>query len=224
MCAKSVRDTLDKIDDIVTILKRENKKYIVPIVTIVSMTKSPFLVLISCLLSLRTKDKVTAEASNRLFKLADNPEKMLGLSIKNIEKAIYPVGFYKTKAKRIKEICRVLLDDYGGVVPDEIDELLKLNGVGRKTANLTVTLGYGKLGICVDTHVHRISNRLGLVKTKTPEQTEFDLRKKLPKKHWLIYNDLLVTYGQNLCVPISPWCSKCKIFKYCKRVGVKKSR
>ena len=216
--------TLDKIDNIVTILKRENKKYIVPIVTIVSMTKSPFMVLISCLLSLRTKDKVTAEASNRLFKLANNPEKILGLSIKNIEKAIYPVGFYKTKAKRIKEICKALLDDYGGVVPDEIDELLKLNGVGRKTANLTVTLGYGKLGICVDTHVHRISNRLGLVKTKTPEQTEFALRKKLPKKHWLIYNDLLVTYGQNLCVPVSPWCSKCKIFKYCKRVGVKKSR
>ena len=215
---------MDKIDDIVTILKRENKKYIVPIVTIVSMTKSPFMVLISCILSLRTKDKVTAEASNRLFKLADNPQKMLGLSIKNIEKAIYPVGFYKTKAKRIKEICKALLDDYGGVVPDEIDELLKLNGVGRKTANLTVTLGYGKLGICVDTHVHRISNRLGLVKAKTPEQTECALRKKLPKKHWLIYNDLLVTYGQNLCVPVSPWCSKCKIFKYCKRVGVKKSR
>ncbi|MGR3176182.1 MAG: endonuclease III domain-containing protein [Candidatus Scalindua sp.] len=215
---------MDNIDDIVTILKRENKKYIVPIVTIVSMTKSPFLVLISCLLSLRTKDKVTAEASNRLFKLADNPEKMLGLSIKNIEKAIYPVGFYKTKSKRIKEICRTLLDDYGSVVPDEIDELLKLKGVGRKTANLVVTLGYGKLGICVDTHVHRISNRLGLVKTKTPEQTEFDLRKKLPKKYWLIYNDLLVTYGQNLCVPISPWCSKCKIFKYCKRVGVEKFR
>lgn len=224
MCAKPVKETLDKIDDIVTILKRENKKYIVPIVTIVSMTKSPFMVLISCLLSLRTKDKVTAEASNRLFKLANNPEKILGLSIKNIKKAIYPVGFYKTKAKRIKEICKALLDDYGGVVPDEIDELLKLNGVGRKTANLTVTLGYGKLGICVDTHVHRISNRLGLVKAKTPEQTECALRKKLPKKHWLIYNDLLVTYGQNLCVPVSPWCSKCKIFKYCKRVGVKKSR
>ena len=215
---------MDKIDDIVTILKRENKKYIVPIVTIVSMTKSPFMVLISCLLSLRTKDKVTAEASNRLFKLADKPEKMLGLSIKNIEEAIYPVGFYKTKSKRIKEICRTLLDDYEGGVPDEIDELLKLNGVGRKTANLVVTLGYGKLGICVDTHVHRISNRLGLVKTKTPEQTEFTLRKKLPQKHWLIYNDLLVTYGQNLCVPISPWCSKCKIYKYCKRVGVKKFR
>jgi endonuclease-3 len=215
---------LDKIDDIVSILKRENKKYIVPIVTIVSMTKSPFLVLISCLLSLRTKDKVTAEASNRLFKLADNPEMMLGLSTKNIEKAIYPVGFYKTKSKRIKEICKALLDDYDGVVPDEIGELLKLNGVGRKTANLVVTLGYGKLGICVDTHVHRISNRLGLVMTKTPEQTEFALRKTLPQKYWLIYNDLLVTYGQNLCVPVSPWCSKCKIFKYCKRIGVKKSR
>jgi endonuclease III len=215
---------LEKIDDIVSILKRENKKYIVPIVTIVSMTKSPFMVLISCLLSLRTKDKVTGEASNRLFKLANNPEKMLDLSTESIEKAIYPVGFYKTKSKRIKEICKTLLDDYGGVVPDEIDELLKLKGVGRKTANLTVTLGYGKLGICVDTHVHRISNRLGLVTTKTPEQTEFALRKILPQKHWLIYNDLLVTYGQNLCVPISPWCSKCKIFKYCKRVGVKKSR
>lgn len=188
------------------------------------MTKSPFMVLISCILSLRTKDKVTGEASNRLFKLADNPEKMFKLSTKSIEKAIYPVGFYKTKASRIKEICKTLLDNHGGVVPDEIDELLKLNGVGRKTANLTVTLGYGKLGICVDTHVHRISNRLGLVTTKTPDQTEFALRKILPQKHWLIYNDLLVTYGQNLCVPISPWCSKCKISKYCKRVNVKKSR
>ncbi|GAX62239.1 DNA-(apurinic or apyrimidinic site) lyase [Candidatus Scalindua japonica] len=215
---------MEKIDDIVSVLKRENKKYVVPIVTIVSMTKGPFAVLVSCLLSLRTKDKVTGDASSRLFGLADNPEKMLDLSIKSIEKAIYPVGFYKTKAKRIKEICKVLLDDYGGVVPDEIDELLKLNGVGRKTANLVVTLGYGKLGICVDTHVHRISNRLGLVKTKTPEQTEFALRKTLPQKYWLIYNDLLVTYGQNLCVPISPWCSKCKIFKYCKRVGVEKCR
>jgi len=172
---------LDKIDDIVSILKRENKKYIVPIVTIVSMTKGPFAVLISCLLSLRTKDKVTGEASNRLFKLADSPETMLGLSTKSIEKAIYPVGFYKTKSKRIKEICKTLLDDYEGVVPDEIDELLKLNGVGRKTANLTVTLGYGKMGICVDTHVHRISNRLGLVKTKTPDQTEFALKDAAPE-------------------------------------------
>ncbi len=215
---------MDHINSIIAILKRENKKYIEPIVTTVSKSKSPFKVIISCLLSLRTKDKVTAEASNRLFKLASNPQQMLNISTKDIEKTIYPVGFYKTKSKRIKEISKTLLNNYGGTVPDEIDELLKLKGVGRKTANLVVTLGYGKLGICVDTHVHRISNRLGLVKTKTPEQTEFSLRKKLPKKYWIIYNDLLVTYGQNLCVPISPWCSKCKIFKYCKRVGVKNFR
>lgn len=215
---------MDQIDKIITILKRENKKYIEPIVTTVSKSKSPFKVLISCLLSLRTKDKVTAEASNRLFKLASNPQQMLTMSTRDIEKTIYPVGFYKTKSKRIKEICKTLLNNYGGTVPDEIDELLKLKGVGRKTANLVVTLGYGKLGICVDTHVHRISNRLGLIKTKTPEQTEFSLRKKLPKKYWIIYNDLLVAHGQNICTPISPWCSKCKIFKYCKRIGVKKFR
>ncbi len=215
---------MDQINSIIIILKRENKKYIEPVVTTVSKAKSPFKVLISCLLSLRTKDKVTAEASNRLFKLASNPQQMLNISIKDIEKTIYPVGFYKTKSKRIKEICKTLLDNYGGTVPDEIDELLKLKGVGRKTANLVVTLGYGKLGICVDTHVHRISNRLGLIKTKTPEQTEFSLRKKLPKKYWIIYNDLLVAHGQNICTPISPWCSKCKIFKYCKRIGVKSFR
>lgn len=215
---------MDKIDKIITILKRENKGFIEPIVTTVSKAKSPFKVLISCILSLRTKDKVTAEASKRLFKLADGPQEMLNISTKSIEKAIYPVGFYKTKSKRIKEICKILIDNYGGIVPDEIDELLKLKGVGRKTANLVVTLGYGKHGICVDTHVHRISNRLGLVKTKTPKQTEFSLRRKLPRKHWIIYNDLLVTHGQNICTPISPWCSKCKIFEYCKRVGVKKFR
>ncbi len=180
--------------------------------------------LVSCLLSLRTKDQVTAEASLKLFKLADTPEKMRKLRIPQLEKTIYPVGFYKTKAKRIKEICGTLLEDYGGNVPDEIDELLKLKGVGRKTANLVVTLGYGKLGICVDTHVHRISNRFGFIKTKTPEQSEFALRKILPEKYWIIYNDLLVSYGQNVCVPISPKCSECELSRYCKRVGVKKFR
>lgn len=215
---------MEQIDDIVKILKREIKNYIVPIVTIISKARDPFKVLISCLLSLRTKDKVTAEASKKLFKLADTPKQMLKLSIKEIEKAIYPVGFYKTKAIRINGICKVLIDTYGSIVPDEIDELLKLKGVGRKTANLVVTLGYGKLGICVDTHVHRISNRLGLIETKTPDQTEFALRKELPKKHWIIYNDLLVAYGQNICAPVSPRCSICKIYKYCKRVGVKSSR
>ena len=212
------------VGQVIRILKKETKNYIVPIVTKVDGKEDPFLVLISCILSLRTKDKTTAEASERLFRLAKTPQRMLKLSIKQIEKAIYPVGFYITKAKRIKEICKTLIQEYKGRVPDEIDELLKLKGVGRKTANLTVTLGYGKPGITVDTHVHRISNRLGYVKTNNPYETEFALRKKLPQKYWLIYNDLLVTWGQNVCVPISPWCSRCAVSKYCKKVGVKKSR
>jgi endonuclease-3 len=212
------------VDSVVRILKKEVKPYVQPIVTQYSFTRKPFLVLISTVLSLRTKDQVTAEASKRLFKLADDPKKMLKLSQSRIEKTIYPVGFYKTKAKNVLAICTILVEEKSGKVPDEIDELLKLPGVGRKTANLVVTLGYGKLGICVDTHVHRISNRLGYVKTKTPDETEFALRKKLPEKHWIIYNDLLVTWGQNVCVPISPFCSKCAIYKYCPRKGVDRSR
>lgn len=208
----------------IKILKKEILKCRAPIVTEVSWRRDPFQVLISCLLSLRTKDKTTSKASARLFRLAKTPKTMLKLTVKQIEKAIYPVGFYKTKAKRIKEISMVLVEKYKSRVPDEIDELLELHGVGRKTANLVVSLGYGKHGICVDTHVHRISNRLGYVKTKNPHETEFALRKKLPRRYWLIYNDLLVTWGQNVCVPISPFCSKCKIKRYCKRVGVQKSR
>ena len=210
-----------KIDTIIATLKKEVKKYRVPIVTeVAEERKDPFRVLISCVLSLRTKDETTRSASKRLFALADNPEKMLGLKNKDIEKAIYPVGFYRTKAKNILNLCKDLVDKYDSKTPDEIDELLKLKGVGRKTANLVVTLGYNKLGICVDTHVHRISNRLGYVRTKTPEETEKALRKKLPKKHWIIYNDLLVTFGQNICKPISPFCSTCCIEKYCDKVNV----
>ncbi|MFC1732477.1 endonuclease III domain-containing protein [candidate division KSB1 bacterium] len=209
---------------VIRILKKEFSKYRVPIVTEVSWRKDPFHVLTSCILSLRTKDQTTAEAFKRLRKIAKNPKQLMNLSVKQIEKAIYPVGFYKTKAKRLKEIGKVLVEKYKGKVPDEIDELLKLKGVGRKTANLTVGLGYNKPAICVDVHVHRISNRLGYVNTKNPEQTEFALRKKLPKRYWIIYNDLLVTWGQNVCVPISPFCSKCPIKRYCKRVGIKKSR
>ena len=186
--------------------------------------ESPFRVLISCILSLRTQDSTTAQASHRFFALADTPQKMVKLSIKTIQKAIFPVGFYRTKAKVIREICRVLLRDYAGKVPDDIDELLKLKGVGRKTANLVVTLGYKKPGICVDTHVHRISNRWGYVKTTTPEKTEFALREKLPKQYWIEYNDLLVSFGQHLCRPISPVCSRCPVRKYCDRVGVTLSR
>jgi endonuclease III len=149
---------------------------------------------------------------------------MLKLTAKKIEKLIYPVGFYKTKAKNIREICRTLINKYDGKVPDDIDELLKFKGVGRKTANLVVTLGYKKPGICVDTHVHRISNRWGYVKTKTPEKTEFALREKLPKQYWIEYNDLLVSFGQHLCRPISPLCSQCPIVKYCRQVEVKVRR
>lgn len=212
------------IDRVISILKKETKDYIVPIVTDVAGREDPFLVLISCILSLRTKDKTTAEASARLFRLAKTPKNMAKLTAKQIERAIYPVGFYITKAKRIRQISKELVENYHSKVPDDIDELLKFKGVGRKIANLVVTLGYGKPGICVDTHVHRISNRSGYVRTKNPFQTEMALRKKLPQRYWLVYNDLLVTWGQNVCKPISPLCSECPIKKYCGRVGVGKHR
>jgi endonuclease-3 len=216
----------EEIHAAIRILKREVRQWQEPVVGVVAREsgRDPFRVLISCLLSLRTKDKTTAEASTRLFALADRPETMLRLTERRIARTIYPVGFYRTKAKQIRRICRRLLNQYGRRVPDSIDELLTLPGVGRKTANLVVTVGYRKPGICVDVHVHRISNRWGYVKTKAPEETEQALRRKLPKRYWIIYNDLLVPYGQNLCQPVSPLCSKCKLAKYCDRVGVTKSR
>lgn len=216
---------LENLPQILKILRQENRRWKVPVVgTFAGGPGGPFKILISTVLSLRTKDDTTEKASHRLFALAATPKEMLTLSVPQIEKAIFPVGFYHTKAKNILEICRILLDQFGGRVPDDIDTLLALPGVGRKTANLTVSVGYGKPGICVDTHVHRISNRWGLVKTKTPDETEQVLRKILPQKYWIEFNDLLVTYGQNLCVPISPFCGKCKIFSFCPRNGVQKSR
>jgi len=213
------------IHSAIEILRREVPRWETPIVTLMAETyQSPFRVLISCILSLRTQDATTAKASHRLFALADSPETMLKLTAKKIEKLIYPVGFYRTKARNILEICQTLIDRYAGQVPDSIDELLKFRGVGRKTANLVVTLGYRKAGICVDTHVHRISNRWGYVRTATPEKTEFALRVKLPKKYWIEFNDLLVSFGQHLCRPISPVCSQCPIAKYCSRVGVSLKR
>ncbi len=218
-------DEQKRIEKIVETLKAALKKYGDPVVTKVAKEKrSPYRVLISTLLSLRTKDETTLKASERLFKVADTPEKMLNLSKEQIEKLIYPVGFYHRKAEQILKISKILIEKYNGKVPDDLDELLKLPGVGRKTANLVLNEGFGKLGICVDTHVHRISNRLGLVKTKTPEQTEFALRKILPKKYWIIFNTLLVTLGQNICTPISPKCSICPIEQYCPKVGVTKHR
>jgi endonuclease-3 len=183
-------------------------------------SRDPFQVLISCLISLRTKDEVTAEASARLFSLARTPSEMRDLPTIRIARAIYPVGFYRTKAKTIKGLSRTLLKEHGGKVPDDLEALLTLKGVGRKTANLVITVGYGKPGICVDTHVHRISNRLGIVTTKTPEQTEAALRQALPRRYWIPYNDLLVTFGQNICKPISPLCSTCPVNTLCPRIGV----
>lgn len=213
------------IHSVISILREDVLQWASPAVTIVSQREgNPFKVLISCILSLRTQDTTTGPASKRLFAYAETPEAMLALTEETIEKAIYPVGFYRNKARQIMEICRTLVYRYSGMVPDEIEELLELKGVGRKTANLVVTLGFGKPGICVDTHVHRICNRLGYVDTRTAEETEFALRKKLPSEYWLHINDLLVTYGQNLCRPTSPYCSRCRLQPYCERRGVERHR
>ncbi|OGF44272.1 MAG: endonuclease III [Candidatus Firestonebacteria bacterium RIFOXYA2_FULL_40_8] len=217
--------TNKNIDLVIAVLKKEIKKYKEPIVGVVAKaTKDPFKILISTMISLRTKDDVTTESSKRLFLLSGTPAGMLKLTDKAIEKAIYPAGFYRVKAKAIKTTAKMLLDKFGGKVPNTLDELLTLSGVGRKTANLVLTLGFNKYGICVDTHVHRITNRWGYVETKNPEETEFALRDKLPKKHWKIINDLLVTYGQNLCHPVSPRCSICKLEGFCGKIEVNKSR
>lgn len=211
----------NRIGTIVRVLRRATRCFDDPSVTMVSRRwHDPFCVLISCMLSQRTKDTTTIPASERLFALADSPDKILSLSTKKIEQAIFPVGFYRTKAKRIKHVCRTLIEKFHGCVPDTIDVLLTLEGVGRKTANLVLTEGFGKLAICVDTHVHRISNRLGYVHTKTPEETEMALRKKLPKRFWIEYNALLVVWGQNVCKPISPLCSRCPIRAWCPQKGV----
>jgi endonuclease-3 len=212
------------IDDIIRVLKSSNKRFESSAIAKVSHERDPFMVLISCLLSLRTKDEVTSAASKRLFSLAKTPEEMLGLSAADIEDAIYPVGFYRRKSVQIQEISKCLIEQYDSEVPDEIDELLKFKGVGRKTANIVVTFGFGKPGIAVDTHVHRISNRLGLVVTKTPDQTEFELRRILPEEYWRDFNDLLVVHGQNVCTPVSPRCSECLISGYCKKAGVTRQR
>lgn len=196
-----------------------------PSVTLVGKRwKSPFLVLISCIMSLRTKDETTLPASERLFKLADTPETMIKLTASQIEKAIFPVGFYKTKARTILGICKDIIEKFDHKVPGDIETLLTMKGVGRKTANLVLTEGFNIPAMCVDTHVHRISNRFGYVETKSPEETEWALRKRLPKKHWIDYNALLVTWGQNVCKPVSPLCSRCSVSRYCAKSNVTISR
>lgn len=200
-------------------LKEKYEEWKPPIVTEIGRTGDPFRVLISTVLSSRTKDVVTREASRSLFEKASTPRELAKLSPGEIEKLIYPVGFFRTKAKRLPKLARILIEEYEGKVPDSLEELLKLPGVGRKTANLVVTIAFGKPGICVDTHVHRISNRFGYVKTKSPTETEFALREKLPEKWWIYYNDFLVTLGQNICFPRNPNCRECFLNKLCEKVN-----
>ena len=182
--------------------------FAVPVVTLIAQgSKDPFRVLVSTLLSARTKDEVTASASARLFAVADSAAAVAALSEKRLAKLIFPVGFYKTKAKHLRQACRLLVERYEGAVPDQIEALVELPGVGRKTASLVLIEGFRLPAICVDTHVHRICNLWGYVDTKTPAKTEMVLREKLPKRYWLDLNRLLVSFGQHTCVPASPWCS-----------------
>jgi len=208
------------ISEVLSIVREAVSKFNKPAVSVVA-DGDPFKVLIATILSARTKDEVTIKASRKLFSVADNPYDMIKLGEKKISELIYPVGFYRNKAKNIIQICKELIEKHGGKVPDTMEELLKLKGVGRKTANLVLILGYNKMGICVDTHVHRITNRWGYVKTKTPEETEMELRKKLPKKHWKEINELLVSFGQHICKPVKPQCNTCPVQKLCPRIGVR---
>lgn len=205
------------------VLKSINK--VIPAVSYVAITKNdPFCVLISTILSLRTKDDVTLKASKRLLDKADNPFDMLKLSEEEISELIFPTGFYKTKSKRILEISEVIVKQYGGKVPSDVNALLSLPGVGIKTANLTLNLGFGINAICVDCHVHQISNRMGWIKTKSPEESEKVLQKIMPVKYWIPLNELLVSYGQEICTSISPKCSMCPENGRCPKIGVDKSR
>ncbi len=208
------------IDEIVKLLKEADQKKS-DFVNLMDTFNDPYLVLISCILSLRTNDRTTYPATLRMLELAKTPREMKGVSVDELAKAIYPVGFYENKAKQIIELSRQIDEELGGKVPDEIDDLIKFNGVGRKTANLVLSRGFNKPAICVDVHVHRIFNRIGYIKTKNPEETEFALRKKLPVKYWIDINTLMVTHGQNVCKPINPKCSECPIEKFCQKNGVK---
>lgn len=209
------------IDKIFSILKHDFDNHILPhseFVDFMENVKDPYIVLICCILSLRTNDKTTIGAAKRMLELAKTPNKMIEVDIESLQNAIYPVGFYKNKASQIIELSKIIVEKYNSKTPSTIEELTKFKGVGRKTANLVLTKGFGISGMCVDIHVHRISNRLGYVNTKTPDETELELRKILPKKYWIDFNTYLVTLGQNICKPQKPNCSNCSISKYCKKV------
>ncbi len=197
-------------------LKRFTKKYDTMAESIKRNYKSPFHVLVSTMLSTRTKDSTTHEASRRLFSEIKSPKDLMSINVKRLEKLIYPVGFYKTKARHLKEMAKILCKEFDCKVPSNINDLMKLPGVGRKVANLVLALSFNKDAICVDTHVHRISNRLGWVHTKNPAETEKELEKKFPKKYWKDINHILVSFGQNVCKPVSPNCKECPVKNECK--------
>ncbi len=205
------------IDKIVELLKKAKQPQS-DFVKLMDSFKDPYLVLIACILSLRTNDKTTYPATLRMLELGKTPKDFANCDVKELEKAIYPVGFYSNKAKQIVELSKILVEKYNSEVPDSIEELCKFNGVGRKTANLTLSLGFNKPAICVDVHVHRIFNRIGYVNTKNPDETEFKLREILPEKYWIDINTLLVTHGQNICKPQKPMCDKCPIKKFCNKI------
>lgn len=209
------------IDKIIENLKKDNKTHRViqtDFVKFMEKVNDPFIVLICCILSLRTNDKTTYPCSMRMLDLGKTPKEISKLSVETLSNAIYPVGFYKNKAEQIIELSKILVEKYNSKVPNSIDELIKFKGVGRKTANLVLTKGFNMPAICVDVHVHRISNRIGYVNTKNPEETEYALREILPVKYWIDFNTLLVTHGQNICKPNKPKCESCSINKYCAKI------
>ena len=205
------------IDEIVKLLKEADQPRS-EFVHLMDTFNDPYLVLIACILSLRTNDKPTYPATLRMLEIGRKPEDFAKCDVKELEKAIYPVGFYANKAKQIVDLSKELVEKYNSKVPKSIEEMTKFRGVGRKTANLVMSRGFNEPAICVDVHVHRIFNRLGYVKTKTPEETEFAMRAKLPQKHWIDINTLLVTHGQNVCKPIKPMCNVCPIKDYCAKI------
>lgn len=210
------------INGLYAIVKKEFKKHHMPVVDLIQLqTKDPFKVLITTILSARTKDKTTTEAAQRLFSSVNNFSDLKSAPLRTIEKIIYPVGFYATKARMLKQLPDAIDKLFNGTVPDNVEDLVKLPGVGRKTANLVVAVAFNKPAVCVDVHVHRICNRLGYLKTKNPFETEMRLRKILPVRYWTTFNSYLVSFGQNTCAPINPKCAICPIAKYCNRVGVK---
>lgn len=209
--------TEKEIAFVIGTLKKRRKEFAVPALTeIAERSDDPYKVLISCILSLRTRDETTARVSEKLYAVADTPKKIGQMNLKKLGAIIRPVNYYKTKAKRIKEMSKLIYEKYNGKVPNDMDELLKFKGVGRKTANIVMVYGFNKSGLPIDTHCHRIPNRLGWVETKTPEKTEEALRRIIPKRYWIDFNDLFVQFGQNICTPRNPRCEKCPITKGCK--------